>query len=402
MKRKIYLFFFAAIVLLTGCSKQFEPELCNVTVGYNPNCTYKFDATCVPKYSYVKLQIFPEHGYHVGMIHDMDLFDFVYYKSQDEENTYYILVNKVNKRIYISVEEDYKYYVNSDSSYYWDHYKINVDKERVLEGDTVTFTIVPEACYYYDLSSITLKKSYDNEVIPFTQSQTNPDKFSFIMPASSVSISVDMKFGVSASSQKTSFNYDEKVIFDIDNKTPNATFDLELIGDFAEIGKSLNIANNITLSNTYELPETLFEDNDAGCFKLRIYPHGKTSPEVEVDFVKNLKDSPENWTTLGIIGYSYIKPLDELPQIELVFSNFRENVLNVKVKYIFEKNNSSQKKEGSVLFPLNYYSGYLSFSDLGDSIDFSSYDTFTIWVEDDNQKYISRKVTINNIDISSY
>ena len=393
MKRKIYLFFFAAIVLLTGCGKQFEPELCSVKV-FGSHCTYKLEETSVPKYSFVKLQIFPERGYYVKDVSSNSYAEYAkVYKSKNEEDTYYIFISDDKHYISITMEQTSRYSIETYSYNYL--CTITPDKERALDGDIVTFTVTPKNGYYYDLSDIKIKNSYsyDGDVnVSFTQSETNPNEFSFIMPKCGVEIRVDVKFGVTVSSQKESFNSDEKMIFDIENHTPDSTFDLQVWGYFAEETGSKLIASDIKLSNTYELPEDLFNDNDSGGFTLYVYPHGSDTSETSADFVVNLKNAPAGWTTLGIRERKY----SSLPGMYLDFSNLPDNCSEIKVKYILENNDSSQKMEKSVTLPINYYNNVRFFIDeIETGIDLTIYNKLTVWVEDDIQKYISRKITVD-------
>jgi hypothetical protein len=65
------------------------------------------------------------------------------------------------------------------------------------------------------------------------------------------------------------------------------------------------------------------------------------------------------------------------------------------VKYILENNDSSQKLEKSVTLPINYYNVRFFIDEIETGIDLTIYNKLTVWVEDDIQKYISRKITVD-------
>ena len=51
--------------------------------------------------------------------------------------------------------------------------------------------------------------------------------------------------------------------------------------------------------------------------------------------------------------------------------------------------------EKSVTLPINYYNVRFFIDEIETSIDLTIYNKLTVWVEDDIQKYISRKITVD-------
>ena len=390
----------STILLFVGC-KQFEPELCRVYVEYCDHCIYKLDKEYVPKYTLVKLQVFPDQGYEFDCIRTG--YDAKWFESKDEENTFYILVNRssfsidiytnVKKSNFIFIDNVKNCSIDIDeedtdpiSSYY--------DYNRKYVGDTVTFTITPDRYYYISLSSVKVTNGNGTRNINFIQSQTNPNKFSFVMPDDNVTISTDLKFGINASSQNESYAIGDKIIFDIENHISDETFDLKISDNYKNITDYINVANNIKLSESYELPKNVLNNNDTGCFLLHIFPNGKSSPSVKVPFIVNLDTAPEGWTTVGIKEFH--KYEGDFLYVQLFLSPYKDidYYETINFNYSFQNKDSTKKIENSMN---QYYHDELSFyaNWFLDNNDLSPFDTFTVWVEDENLKYISKKITIN-------
>lgn len=396
----------STILLFVGC-KQFEPELCNVKVQDNPNCTYKLEKNYVPKYSFVKLQVFPNTGYYVENLSCGYQKDF--FKSINEENTFYILIDESIYDINIIVKEKYKYSINNYRKL--KNCSINKNKTNTYEGDIVTFTIIPDKYYYYEPSSVKVIENYYYESedlsksISFKQNETNPNEFSFIMPNSNVGIFVDMKFCVKATSQKESYKQNEKIVFDIDNHLPNQTYDLILSENYETSGTIISndyiiIDNNVYLSNTYELSQNVLKFDDMGSFLLQIFPHGEYNHYTNAVFSVNSEGTPEGWRTIGIKEKHYYWTQGELATIALHLSNNIPTDNRIKVKYILENSDSSRTININKILGLHYDNSITieSYDLLDESTDLESFDTITIWIEDENLKYISRKITINLIN----
>ena len=407
--KKLIIILFATILLFVGC-KQFEPDMCHVFVGYSDKCTYNLDKEYVPKYTFVKLQVFPDRGYEVNRI--TAGYDAKCFKSEDEDNTFFILVNSSSLEINIHIAEK-----KTNSVYIDGNLKnCSIDVSEGLsyynyqkyEGETVTFRITPNRYYYYNLSSLKVYKGAHKwniedgkDTIVLTQSIINPNEFSFVMPDTDVTITVDTKFGLSVKSQEESYKVGDKIIFDIENNMSTyETFDIIISENYADKNSSdyINIADNINLSEKYELPENVLEVNDSGCFTLYISPHGQFSRysdtlTAKALFIVNLDTTPEGWTTIGLKESHHIYSYGAL-WVNVYLSPDKELDSNTRInfKYSFQNDDPSKTVENSELhFPNDSFNFSKSFN----NVDVSSFDTFTFWVEDENLKYISKKITIN-------
>ncbi len=391
-----------------GC-KPYEPELCHVYVYSSTSpadCTYEVDKTDVPRNSFIKLKIFPKPGYvfNENCIHNY------FYKSPDEENTYYILIKEDYTSIGIDMYEKNENYIYEFGGV--NHGSIKTNLTKAYEGETVIFTIIPDKYFYYDLSSIKVYSNYDSfyygitpieqyGIIDFKQSTNNPNEFSFIMPDSEVGIYVDIKFAVTATSQKESFAQGEKIIFNINNPFPDQTFDLVLSENYnssSEQNKSVEIEKNIKLSDTYELPQNLMKPEDTGSFLFKIYLHGETDFSADSVFVVNSNNTPEGWRSIGIKEklYYYNNNNTGLYEIEFLLSNtdITDNSY-INFKCTLENTTTSQNEENNN--KCYFYGGskraLFYIYDL--EINLDSFDTITVWIEDEELKYISRKITVN-------
>ena len=395
--------FFASLSFFS--CKIYSPDICSVRIFDNYyNCTCEIDKTEVPKNSFVKIKVVPDPGYYFDAKYTFDY----YYKSPDEENTYYVLIKDENTLIRLHIYEKFKYNIFEIPSV--THGSIKTNQIKTYEGDTVTFTIIPDKYFYYDLSSIKVYSNYDDYyygitpierygIIDFKQSTNNPNEFSFIMPKSDVGIYVDIKFAVTATSQKESFAQGEKIIFNINNPFPDQTYDLVLSENYNSsyvTDNHVEVANNIKLSDTFELPQNLLKPEDTGSFLLKIYIHGQTNFSADSVFVVNSANTPEGWRSIGIkekLNYYYNSSLQN---IEFFLSNtdITENSY-INFKYTLENTPTSQNNENNKRCYFNRDSKRSPFyiSELG--INQDSFDTITVWIEDEDLKYISRKITVN-------
>lgn len=401
MKKRNLIIFFTSLLsfLLFFDCKSYEQEFCTVEVYNAEHCTYELDKTYVPKNSFVKLKVYPEAGYY------FDYEYYSYYKSPDEENTYYIQITKTYHYIYLEIREKTYHSISRPGEI---NCTILLDKEIAYEGDKVTFTIIPDDFFYYDLSSVKVLKGYSYveidkaKTVDFTQSSENPNNFSFIMPESPVAIFTNMKFCVTATSQKEVYSYNENLVFNIDNPLPEQTFDLVISENFEGLRYSeqpnnyVMIAENVTLSEKYELPQNGLITKDGGSFLLKIFPHGNTKISGNTVFSVNSNFTPEGWRTVGIKDEPYYWEYNHiLCYIYLLLSNCPRYDEHIMVKYTIENEDSTQTIESNVLLERNEKL-FLDLSEIIDeNIDLHSFNTFTVWIEDNNLKYISKKIIIN-------
>ncbi len=414
MKKIILLLNIVLVLLFVSCNS-FAPEICQVSVKENSDCTFKLDQTSVPKGSFVKLQIIPNPGFYISDLTNNLNNSLNYHESSDEKNTFYVLISNPEQIIKINLKAKDRHYI-----YTYDYIKncsISVSKENTFEGDTVSFTVTPDKCYYYEADSVKVHigashYNSDNskyEYLTVTQSSTNPNEYSFIMPEKPVIILAETKFAISAKNQKNAFTQGEKIIFDIENKAPEDTFDIRLSDDFSNTKKTdyITIAQDVKLSKTYELPQNILTEKDTGSFTLHVYPHGtnysaQNATEATAQFTVNISDMPAGWTTVGIKNTDQY--LFASSALNLYLSNV-EKIESGKIiaKYILEKKNSSDnsdKLNGSA--SLNYYNytngnKYTEFwcYTIKDYINNNDYDKMTLWIEDEYLKFISRKITVD-------
>ena len=410
MITKKILFYLAFVLLFVSCST-FEPEVCQVSVEENPDCTYKLEQTSVPKGSFVKLQVIPNPGFELFDLKKNQSSFLTFHESSDEENTFCVLASDSEQIIKISLNEKYRHYIYRKDI---KNGSISVSKDNTFEGDTVSFTVTPDKCFYYEADSVkvhTGDSHYNSEnskyeYLNVIQSSTNPNEYSFIMPEKPVIILAETKFAISAKSQKNVFSQGEKIIFNIENKTPEDTFDIKLSDNFYNTEKTnyKTIAQDVKLSKTYELPQNILTEKDTGSFTLHIYPHGENyaaqnATEATAQFTVNIPDVPEGWTTVGIKNDK--EYLYGSSALTLYLSNV-EKIESGKIiaKYILEKKNSSEKINASIsLDYYNYNNGrkYTEFwgYTIKDYINNNGYDTMTLWIEDEYLKFISRKITVD-------
>lgn len=402
--------------LFIGCEYQVvKPSLCHITIENNPNCTYTLEKSEVTMCSFCKITVVPNPGYYISgfYIHDEQRGNSYnrakYYESEEEENTYFILVTSA-KSIKIQTAECDKYYIEKYPN--TKHFTLSSPSET-FAGDTVTFTIIPDECFYLDPTTVEVRKmlSYYNndefEKLSFTQSQTNPNEFSFIMPDKEVKIYAEIKFAITVSPRKASFKEGEAIIFDITNHNPDDAFDIQISDGYTLTTKYdyKTIENGIKLSQTYELPyqfiQQKYPETETGSYILHIYPKNSnyyTETEATANFVIDLADMPEGWTTIGIKNRTTVFPKNSLGgYVVFNLSNIDiPNLTNLKFKYSLGSDLSSATIEGvnSTLFYSyeNHCSIYRSYID--DSIDVTPFNKIEIWIEDDDLKYISKKVSL--------
>ena len=415
--KKIYLLIVLVFtVFFIGC-KGFEPELCHITVNFKDihNCTYYIEKTEVPMFSYFKVKIIPDWGYYINDL-TTDYYwnkDKKIYNSTDEENTYYFLANDKNQEIWIDIDQYDTYDIEKDAKV--KNLRITTSVPKTFAGDTVTFTIIPDECFYLDPATVEVRKkldyyySYKYEILSFTQSQTNPNEFSFIMPDRDVAIYAEAKFAIEVSPRKKNIKQGEPVIFDIINHKPENTFDIELSDCYSTSGKASykSIEKGIELADTYALPDSFISQNypetETGLYTLHIYPKNSnynTKIQASTEFVVDLADKKEDWTTIGIKTWNraYFSKSDRLSILKFLLSNTDiPDSINLTLKYSLENTVTSETDEGTLL--AKYYTDddycFFSLSDTKKDRDqLAPFNKMVIWIEDEDLKYISRKVPI--------
>ena len=309
MKKLNFLIVLVFTVFFIGC-KGFEPEFCHVTVDATYNCTYYIEKTEVPMFSYFKVKIIPKPGYYIKKLSTNDYSYNVgkIYNSTDEENTYYFLASRQKLRIDIDIDECDTYDIEKDEKV--KNLRITTSVSKTYAGDTVTFTITPDNCFYLDPATVEVRKklnyyySYDYEILSFTQSQTNPNEFSFIMPNRDVAIYAEAKFAIEISPCKNNNKQGESINFNITNHKPDDTFDIKIADDYSSATTNYYIEREAKLSDTYELPYSYitqkYSETETGLYTLHIYPYNSTRVEAPADSVIYLADKPEIWKTIGI------------------------------------------------------------------------------------------------------
>ncbi len=402
--------------LFIGCEYQVaKPSLCHIIIEDNPNCTYTLEKSEVIMGSFCKITVVPTPGYYISgfYIHDEQRGNSYnrakYYKSEEEENTYFILVTSA-KSIKIQTAECDKYYIEKYPN--TKHFTLS-SPYKTFAGDTVTFTIIPDECFYLDPTTVEVRKmlSYYNndefEKLSLTQSQTNPNEFSFIMPDKKVMIYAEIKFAITVSPRKASFKEGEAIIFDITNHNPDDAFDIQISDGYTSTEKSdyKTIEKGKKLSQTYELPYTFigekYSETETGNYTLHIYPKDSnyyTGTEATANFVINLVDMPEGWTTIGIKTWATVFPKNSSGGF-VVFNLSNIDIPNdtsLKFKYSLENDNPSDTIEGTIntLFYKYNKSCTLYRSDISKTIDLTPFTKIVVWIEDDDLKFISRKVSL--------
>ncbi len=275
--------------LFIGC-KAYETEICKINVVEESHCTYSLAETSVPKYSFAKIQIIPDKEYTFSKLEEDFYYDpLTYYKSPDEENTYYFLVEEEELFVKIKLEKKPYYSISTQIK----NGTITPSKTETFAGDTVTFQVnCTNEYFYYDPSSIKINggSSYSDSAIftEYSQSKNNPNEFSFIMPNKNVNIYVPVKYGfTSIKNQKAIYEVGEKIIFDIENHTPDAKFDVYLVENY-KFEKSIvfgtKILSNVKLTEKFELPEPKILDNK---FTIIVYPYNSYYPNNAYEEVKS-------------------------------------------------------------------------------------------------------------------
>lgn len=396
--------------LFIGCHA-FEPELCHISIKENKNCTYTLEESEVPLYSFFKITVSPKTGYYIHGFSSDNIWerDFPFHKSTDEDNTYYILATEKNLTITIGAYEKQKYYISKANK--TEHLNIKPSKRETFEGDTVTFSITPDECFYLVPDTVEVRKKIndnDFEKLNITQSQTDPNEFSFIMPDTEVAIYAETKFAITVSPHKTSFKQGEPIIFDIINHKPQDTFNLELSDCYSDTKKRdyKEIARGIKLSQTYELPYSVitseYSELNTGRYTLHIYPKDSdyyTTTEATTDFVINLADIPDGWTTIGIKNdESYIWK-DSFSESFYLSNTTVKDYTSLTFKYMLKNDKASNTYEGSIITTeLNNYNNSCVIKRAGIPLETKALKPYTemiVWIEDPKLKYISRKVTLN-------
>ena len=245
------------------------------------------------------------------------------------------------------------------------------------------------------------------EKLSFTQSQTNSNEFSFIMPDKKVMIYAEIKFAITVSPRKASFKEGEAIIFDITNHNPDDAFDIQISDGYTSTTKSYyeTIEKGIKLSQSYELPyqfiQKKYSETETGSYILHIYPKNSnyyTETEATANFVINLADMPDGWTTIGIKTWATVFPKNSSGGfVGFNLSNIDiPNDTSLKFKYSLENDNPSDTIEGTIntLFYKYNKSCTLYRSDISKTIDLTPFTKIVVWIEDDDLKFISRKVSL--------
>lgn len=411
MKKLNLLIVFIFSLFLFGC-ESFEPELSHIEINEHNHCTYILEESDVLLYSFFKIKVIPEPGYYFDHFWGSGVGQLNFYKSTDEENTYYILAMKKELTIDIELESYPKHYINKDSEA--TNFTLSLSKYSTFAGDTVTFTITPDESFYLDSDTVEVRKKlnnytdYDYEKLDFKQSRTNPNEFSFIMPNKEVAIFAKMNFAITeVSPHKSSFTQGETIIFDITNHNPEDEFDIQISDCYSKTKKSdyKTIEEGIKLSGTYILPFSVITDNyyenDTGRYTLHIYPNKSnyyTKTEATTDFVINLADMPDGWTTIGVKNDIY--SIGKISgSAEFYLSNIDiPNGKNLHFNYTLENNDRSNTFEESFYTTFYNYNNSCNISRSLISLEYTELKPYTkmiVWIEDDELKYISRKVTLN-------
>ena len=411
MKKINLLIVFIFSLFLFGC-ETFEPELSHIEINEHNHCTYILEESDVLLYSFFKIKVIPEPGYYFDHFWGSGVGQLNFYKSTDEENTYYILAMKKELTIDIELESYPKHYINKDSEA--TNFTLSLSKYSTFAGDTVTFTITPDESFYLDSDTVEVRKKlnnytdYDYEKLDFKQSKTNPNEFSFIMPNKEVAIFAKMNFAITeVSPHKSSFTQGETIIFDITNHNPEDEFDIQISDCYSKTKKSdyKTIEEGIKLSGTYILPFSVITDNyyenDTGRYTLHIYPNKSnyyTKTEATTDFVINLADMPDGWTTIGVKNDIY--SIGKISgSAEFYLSNIDiPNGKNLHFNYTLENNDRSNTFEESFYTTFYNYNNSCNISRSLISLEYTELKPYTkmiVWIEDDELKYISRKVTLN-------
>lgn len=405
MKKNNLLIVLILSLFFIGC-QAFEPELCHITIVENEHCTYFLENSSVPKNSFFKVTVVPSTGYYpIGF---SSTWGVTYHKSTNEENTFFILAKEEYQTVRICLDLKPKYTISKAKNA--NNFKIS-SLEKAWEGTPVTFTIIPDDCFYFEPDTLEVRKinnnyfDYDYEKLSFTQSETNPNDFSFIMPDRNVEIFVETKFAIEVSPRKTNFKQGETIIFDINNHNPDDTFDIKIADGYSTTTRNdyKEIERGIKLSQIYELPYQFITDKypetETGSYTLHIYPHNSdyyTKTESIADFVIALTDMPDGWTTIGLKNQQdTIYKTGNL--VNFLLSNIDiPNHTNLKFNYLLENDNPSETIEGTgtTLFYNNTKSCYISPSYFDSSIDVKPFNKLVVWIEDDELKYQSRKISL--------
>ena len=109
MKIKFLITYLIILLLFVSCSS-YQNEMAIVSINQtNLHATCELSATCVPKHSFIKAVLVPEAGYTIYDIKIINALNTYYYKSEEEENTYFILLNETYNVLDIQTSDNKKY-----------------------------------------------------------------------------------------------------------------------------------------------------------------------------------------------------------------------------------------------------------------------------------------------------
>lgn len=238
MKKVFYTILFSILFSLTlfGCKLDNDAfPMCKISVTSNDDehCSVTLDKTTATLGSFVTLHVQVDDAYRLSSIKwekDNSYYGEDAFLTQDENdpNTYYVMVSSTDMKIEVHVSAKETNQINRSAKFC----KIELpdatidrwDDPIAYLGKKVCFTVTPDKYYCIDSEKIAVN-DYKGK-IDFTQDETDPTKFYFIMTNNTVTIGVECVPGIALVPEKTTNMKGDEITLNITNKTSESKVDL--------------------------------------------------------------------------------------------------------------------------------------------------------------------------------
>ncbi len=222
MKKSISIFFcLLLLVLFAGCfGLNSDLGMCRIKIDCEGNGTATVKSKIVPLGTIIQVTTIPDEGYYAYSV------ECGYYsysnitRDKKDKNIYYVYAytRDLNIKVNFSYKTNYSI-INRKNSYG----EITVNPTSAYEGQKVEVTVTPNYGYY--LKSVTVEDSRDNP-FPVMQDETDPLKYTFIMPERDVYINTVFDLFLSFTTTQEKIKEGDVVEFTVNNHSDFTSCDL--------------------------------------------------------------------------------------------------------------------------------------------------------------------------------
>jgi len=379
MKKKFNMLFVSLLVmtLFVGCSMS-GPAMSTITLSCGSYGTATLSSSSAPLGSFVTVTTTPNAGYYASSV-DTEGYGSETITDKNDENVFYVYVNKDKVKISVSFSEKNTYAIYDETIL---HGTISCKKSRAYNGQVVEFTV--ESDNYYHTKSVSVLPYWSTDsAVEATQDEEDSTKYTFVMPKYPVKLSAEFEEYIVFEADKEIYTIGDELKFSIHNYSEFSSGDLYYSyanEDYLELIQ----ADFDLSSDSYS-----FTPTEAGVISLYIKNPNDTSKYHKAGtYTVNIKNLPDNMKTISCHKVSsedsstYTKKSNTYKFV----TDKKENIYYVDYKYYYESN------------PSKIINGSKSFSNYSFTIEleysYEENDTIIFQFNDSSEHIISDKIRI--------